>query len=221
MPSFDLILNAFVTLFVTVDPIGNAPLFLGITIGLSTKERRAVALRGVVVAFVILALFAITGTSILDAMGISIDAFRVAGGLLLFYTAFEMIYEKRQERKEEVSQSAMKDHIANISVFPLAIPLLAGPGTISATILLSSQMSASTPDAPWIGVGILMAIIIVLMALTAVTLMTAEVLDKHIGNTGKMILTRLLGVLLAALSVQYVADGASALFGPAITAVGS
>ena len=102
-----------------------------------------------------------------------------------------------------------------------AIPLLAGPGTISATILLSSQMSASTPEAPWLGVGVLMGIIIALMALTAVTLMAAEVLDKYIGNTGKMILTRLLGVLLAALSVQYVADGASALFAPAIKAVGS
>jgi len=141
--------------------------------------------------------------------------------LLLFYTAFEMIYEKRQERKEEVSQSAMKDHIANISVFPLAIPLLAGPGTISATILLSSQMSAASPGTLWLGVGILMAVIVALMALTAVTLIAAEVLDKYIGNTGKMILTRLLGVLLAALSVQYVADGVSALFGPSMTAIGS
>ena len=218
MPSYDLILNAFVTLFVTVDPIGNAPLFLGITIGLSTAERRSVALRGVIVAFIILALFAITGTSILDAMGITIDAFRVAGGLLLFYTAFEMIYEKRQERKEEVSKSVMKDHIANISVFPLAIPLLAGPGTISATILLSSQMSAATPETPWLGVGVLLAVILSLLTLTAFTLMTAEVLDKYIGSTGKMILTRLLGVLLAALSVQYVADGARALFGPVMTA---
>lgn len=221
MPSIDLILNAFVTLLVTVDPIGNAPLFLGLTIGLTTKERRAVALRGVAVAFVILALFAVTGTAILDAMGISIDAFRVAGGLLLFYTAFEMIYEKRQERKEEVSQSAMKDHIANLAVFPLAIPLLAGPGTISATILLSSQMSAATPQAPWLGVGILIAVIVGLMALTAVTLVAAEVVDKYIGTTGKMILTRLLGVLLAALSVQYVADGARGLFGPVVAAVGS
>ena len=221
MPSYDLILNAFVTLFVTVDPIGNAPLFLGLTIGLSTAERRSVALRGVAVAFLILGLFAITGTGILDAMGITIDAFRVAGGLLLFYTAFEMIYEKRQERKEEVSKSAMTDHIANISVFPLAIPLLAGPGTISATILLSSEMSAAAPDAPWLGVGILIGIIIGLLVLTAFTLMAAEVLDKYIGNTGKMILTRLLGVLLAALSVQYVADGARGLVGPALASVGA
>lgn len=213
MLSYDVILNAFVTLFVTVDPIGNAPLFLGLTVGMTSMDRRVVAIRGCLVALLILALFAITGTAILDAMGITIDAFRVAGGLLLFYTAFEMIYEKRQERKEEVSKSAVKAHIASISVFPLAIPLLAGPGTISATILLSSEMSAASAEHHWIGIATLLVVIFVLLLLTAITLMAAELLDKYIGNTGKMILTRLLGVLLAALSVQYVADGAQALFG--------
>jgi multiple antibiotic resistance protein len=213
MLSYDVILNAFVTLFVTVDPIGNAPLFLGLTVGMTSMDRRVVAIRGCLVALLILALFAITGTAILDAMGITIDAFRVAGGLLLFYTAFEMIYEKRQERKEEVSKSAVKAHIASISVFPLAIPLLAGPGTISATILLSSEMSAASTEHHWIGIATLLVVIFVLLLLTAITLMAAELLDKYIGNTGKMILTRLLGVLLAALSVQYVADGAQALFG--------
>lgn len=213
MPSFDLILNAIVTLFVTIDPIGNAPLFLGLTVGLSRADRRVVAIRGVVVAYAILTLFAITGTAVLDAMGITINAFRVAGGLLLFYTAFEMIYEKRQERKEEVSKSAVKDHIANIAVFPLAIPLLAGPGTISATILLSSEFSQATPSNAWIGTVILLAVVFAMMVLTALVLIAAELLDKYIGNTGKMILTRLLGVLLAALSVQYVADGGMALFG--------
>lgn len=213
MLSYDVILNAFVTLFVTVDPIGNAPLFLGLTVGMTSMDRRVVAIRGCLVALLILALFAITGTAILDAMGITIDAFRVAGGLLLFYTAFEMIYEKRQERKEEVSKSAVKAHIASISVFPLAIPLLAGPGTISATILLSSEMSAASSEHHWIGIATLLVVIFVLLLLTAITLMAAELLDKYIGNTGKMILTRLLGVLLAALSVQYVADGGQALFG--------
>ena len=117
MPSYDAILNAFITLFVTVDPIGNAPLFLGLTAGMVAADRRAVAFRGVLIAFFILTLFAITGTKILDAMGITIGAFRMAGGLLLFYTAFEMICAKRQGRKEETSQSAIKDKIANIAVF--------------------------------------------------------------------------------------------------------
>ena len=160
-------------------------------------------------SFLILALFAVTGTGILDAMGITVDAFRVAGGLLLFYTAFEMLYAKRQERKAQVSESALREHIANIAVFPLAIPLLAGPGTISATIILSSQLTAGNHY--WVGTGVLLGLIFALMLLTAVVLLAAEVLDKYIGDTGKMIFTRLLGVLLAALSVQYVADGVRGL----------
>lgn len=207
MLTADLIINAFVTLFVTIDPVGNAPLFLGLTAGMSTLARRSVALRGAIVALLILGLFAVTGTGILDAMGITIDAFRVAGGLLLFYTAFEMLYAKRQERREQVSESAMKDHISNIAVFPLAIPLLAGPGTISATIILSSQMSAASGDNAWLGILVLLGIITALLLLTVIVLVAAEVLDKYISDTGKMIFTRLLGVLLAALSVQYIADG--------------
>jgi multiple antibiotic resistance protein len=100
VPNFGVVLNAFITLFVTMDPIGNAPIFLGLTAGMTTLDRRATALRGVLVSAAILALFAITGMAVLDGMGITIHAFRVAGGLLLFYTAFEMIYAHRQERKE-------------------------------------------------------------------------------------------------------------------------
>ena len=211
MLSADLLINAFVTLFVTIDPVGNAPLFLGLTVGMSTVARRSVALRGCIVALLILGLFAVTGTGILDAMGITIDAFRVAGGLLLFYTAFEMLYAKRKERREQVSESALKDHIANLAVFPLAIPLLAGPGTISATIILSSQLSIASGDNPWVGILALLGIIIALLLLTVIVLMTAEVVDKYISDTGKMIFTRLLGVLLAALSVQYIADGVRGL----------
>lgn len=213
MPSFDVILNAFITMFVTIDPIGNAPLFLGLTAGMSTLDRRATALRGVLVSFVILGLFAVTGMAVLDGMGITINAFRVAGGLMLFYTAFEMIYAQRQERKAQTSEMAMKDEIANLAVFPLAIPLLAGPGAISATILLSSELSLQTPDHPFMGIAVLMGVLIVLLTFTYITLRSAEYFDKYLGDTGRLVLTRLLGVLLAALSVQYVADGAVALFG--------
>jgi len=213
VPSFDVILNAFITMFVTIDPIGNAPLFLGLTAGMSTLDRRATALRGVLVSFVILGLFAVTGMAVLDGMGITINAFRVAGGLLLFYTAFEMIYAQRQERKAQTSEMAMKDEIANLAVFPLAIPLLAGPGAISATILLSSELSQQTPDHPFMGIAVLMGVLIVLLTFTYITLRSAEYFDKYLGDTGRLVLTRLLGVLLAALSVQYVADGAVALFG--------
>ena len=211
MPNFDVVLNAFITLFVTMDPIGNIPLFLALTAGMSTLDRRATALRGVLVSFAILALFAITGMTVLDGMGITIHAFRVAGGLLLFYTAFEMIYAQRQERKAQTSELAMKDKIANLAVFPLAIPLIAGPGSISATILLASQLSTETDGQAWVGTSILIGVLVVLLAITYVTLRSAEYFDKFLGQTGRIVLTRLLGVLLAALSVQYVADGVGAL----------
>lgn len=206
MPSIDSLINAFITLFVTADPIGNAPLFLGLTVGFSASVRRSIAVKGTFISFLILTLFAITGTAILDAIGITIDAFRIAGGLLLFVTAFEMIYGQRQERREETTSTAA-EHAANIAVFPLAIPLLAGPGTISATILLSSQLSTDTGGNSWTATLALIAVIAVLMALTAGVLVAAELLDKYISNTGKLVVTRLLGVLLAALSVQYIADG--------------
>ena len=212
MPSYDVLINAFITLLVTIDPVGNAPLFLALTAGMSVSDRRSTAMRGVIVAFVILALFAVTGTAVLDGMGITIDAFRVAGGLLLFYTAFEMIYSQRQERKAQQSEAAMHSQVANLAVFPLAIPLIAGPGAISATILLSSEFTSSNPEVQWIGILVLLAVLLVLLCLTLIVFYSAEYLDKYIGETGRMVLTRLLGVLLAALSVQYVADGASQLF---------
>lgn len=212
LDQFDVILNAFVTLLVTIDPVGTAPLFLGITAGMSTGDRRSVACRGTAIATGILILFAITGTGILDLLGITIDAFRIAGGLLLFYLAFEMIYGKRQERKKQTSETAVKEHIASIAVFPIAIPLLAGPGAISAIILLSSGFSTDLQTTEWVSIAILCSVILVLMLLTACLLIAAETVDKYLGNTGRSILTRLLGVLLAALSVQYVVDGARAAF---------
>jgi len=207
MPSLDLVINAFITLFVTIDPLGNMPLFLGLTAGMGAVVRRNIAIRGSGIALGILMLFALTGTAVLDAIGITIDAFRIAGGLLLFVTAFEMIYGLRQERREEASNTAAADHIASLAVFPLAIPLLAGPGTISATILLSSELSSAPSVSIWAGRLTLIAILITMMALTAGVLTAAHWLDKYIGATGKLVVTRLLGVLLAALSVQYIADG--------------
>lgn len=207
MPTLDNLINAFITLFVIADPIGNAPIFLGLTVGLSAAVRRSIAIRGSIISFGILTLFAVTGTAILDTAGITIDAFRIAGGLLLFFTAFEMIYGQRQERREESSSSAAAERAVDLAVFPLAIPLLAGPGTISATILLSSQLSNGGVASGWVATLSLVIIIALLMVLTAVILIAAEFFDKFLGVTGKSVLTRLLGVLLAALSVQYVADG--------------
>ena len=206
MPGADAILNAFVTLFVTIDPIGLAPVFLGITAGMTRPERYAVAIRASIIAFGLLTLFLFAGQVILDTLGITIHAFRVAGGLLLFYTAFEMIYGSRNERKQETSEVAIKeDRIANLAVFPLALPLIAGPGAVSATILLASGMNS------WEGYLVMIGIIIGIMILVLLSFMAAEFIDKYLGKTGRNIMTRLLGVLLAALSVQFVVDGVTAL----------
>ena len=209
MLDFDIILNAFVTLFVTIDPPGLAPIFLALTAGINRTERYSVALRGVVIGFGVLVAFALFGIVVLDTMGITIHAFRVAGGLLLFYIAFEMVFEKRQERHEKSSRTAVtKDQIANIAAFPLAIPLIAGPGAISATILLATDLGRD-----WQPMLLLIGVIVVVLLLVLVTFVAAEFIDKYLGTTGRTILTRLLGVLLAALAVQFVADGALALFG--------
>ncbi len=207
MTEFDSILNAFITLFVTIDPIGLAPLFLGLTDGMSRSQRYAVGSRSSIIAFCLLALFLFAGNAILSNLGITIHAFRVAGGLLLFYIAFEMVFGVRQERKETSSKEAItKDHIANIAVFPLALPLIAGPGAISAAILLSTENSGSLE---WR--GILLLVIAAVILLVMLSFMAAQVIDRYLGHTGRMILTRLLGVLLAALSVQFVVDGMKAL----------
>lgn len=208
MPSFDAILNAFVTLMVTIDPPGLAPIFLALTAGMNRAQRYSVAMRACVLSLGVLIAFSLLGAAILNILGITIHAFRVAGGLLLFYIAFEMIFEKRQERHEKTSKVAItKDHIANIAIFPLAIPLIAGPGAISASILLSTQMGTDITGKLVLAVILAVSIGMVLLAFIA-----AERVDKYLGTTGQTILTRLLGVLLAALSVQFVADGAKALF---------
>lgn len=207
MASAEALINAFTTILVTVDPPGLAPLFLGLTQGMSRAQRRQVAVRGSVIAFAILAMFAVFGAGVLGLLGISMGAFRIAGGVMLFYIAFEMIFEKRQERKEKTTDNAItRDHIHNLAVFPLALPLIAGPGAISATILLAGAMPGAVERSQLIGV------IAVCLGLVFAALVIADRLDRLLGMTGRAILTRLLGVLLAALSVQFVVDGVKSAF---------
>lgn len=202
MPEFEQILNAFITLLVTVDPPGLAPVFLALTSGMNRHERNQVAARASVIAFLILMTFALFGKAILDALGITVSAFRVAGGLLLFVIAFDMIFERRTERKEKSAEVAItRDMIHNIAAFPLAIPLIAGPGAISATLLLSGTMTGMP------GLGTLCLILLLLSALTYLVFMLTSRIDRFLGQTGRSILSRLLGLILAALAVQFVADG--------------
>jgi multiple antibiotic resistance protein len=206
MPSYDSLFNAFVTLLVTIDPPGLAPLFLAVTRGMNREQRSQVSIRASVIGFAVLALFAVAGAAILSAFGITLPAFRIAGGMLLFFIAFEMVFERRQDRKEKISDVAItRDHIHNIAAFPLAIPLIAGPGAISATVLLSGTFAG------WSAQLALVGIILVCLVLTWLVFVLAERIDRFLGHTGRSILTRLLGVILAALAVQFVADGIRAL----------
>jgi multiple antibiotic resistance protein len=206
MPDFESAFNAFVTILVTIDPPGLAPLFLALTTGMNRSERLQVGVRACIIGFVVLALFALGGTVILNSLGITLPAFRTAGALLLFFIAFEMIFERRQERHEKSATRAVtRDMIRNIAAFPLAIPLIAGPGAISATMLLSGSYPSPLGQAAFV------AILFACLAVTALVLALAHRVDHFLGETGRSILTRLLGVLLAALAVQFVADGIKAL----------
>ncbi len=200
--SVDFFINAFTTLFVTIDPIGLVPIFLAVTAGMSRETRRSVAIRACAISFAILVVFIIAGNAALGALGISIPAFRIAGGMLLFWTAFEMVFEKRQERKSQTAEKAVEeDNHADLAVFPLAIPLISGPGSISASLLLVTK----APD--WLVVAGLIGLIVVLIALVLAAFLLANAIDRHMGPTVQTVLTRLLGVLLAALAVQFVAEG--------------
>jgi multiple antibiotic resistance protein len=206
MPSWDILFNAFVTLLVTIDPPGLAPLFLALTGGMNRSQRQQVAIRASLIGFIVLAIFALAGAEILNVFGITLPAFRVAGGMLLFVIAFEMIFEKRQDRKEKSADTAItQDMIHDIAAFPLAIPLIAGPGAISATVLLSGKFHG-----PLSVLG-LIAIILACLVISYLVFVLAEHIDRFLGATGRSVLTRLLGVILAALAVQFVADGIRAL----------
>jgi multiple antibiotic resistance protein len=203
--ALDFLKTALVTLLVTLDPPGLAPLFIGLTLGMTKAGKREVALRASVIAFVILAAFALGGRFVLGALGVTIPAFRIAGGLLLFYIAFDMLFALNAERRSEIATDAMAiDHIRNVAAFPLAIPLMAGPGSITATMLLADRASGD-----WLTLAGLLAIVALAMAVSFIALLAAERISGLLGATGRVVLTRMLGVVLAALAVQFAIDGAA------------
>ena len=199
-PTF--LITAFVALFVVIDPIGLAPLFVALTAGMPPQKRRAIGIRACLVAVGILLVFSIFGTSILTFAGISMPAFRIAGGILLFITALDMLFERRQKRRED---SAEEDDLDDDdpSVFPLAIPLIAGPGSITTIILLVGQTEGTT------GYAAVMGVLLGILALVLLMFFSASAIERLLGKTGITVVTRLLGMLLAALSVQFVLDGLS------------
>lgn len=202
----DYLLEAFVTLFVTVDPLGLAPLFIGLTAGMGQSDRRKVAMRATAIAGLVLLFFAFAGGKLLSLMGISLAAFRIAGGLLLFYTAFQMVFsQKEQLDKSDADRAVTLDHIRDIAAFPLAIPLLAGPGAISATIL------AATKAPSYLHLAAFLGLVAAVLGISLIVFLAADPIDKRIGETGRVVIGRLLGLLLAALAVQFVADGVKAI----------
>lgn len=204
----DLLKTAFVTLLVTLDPPGLAPVFIGLTLGMTPAAQREVALRAAIIAFAILAAFALGGGAVMAALGISMPAFRIAGGLLLFYIAFEMVFELRVQRKQRLAGEAVTiDQIRNVAAFPLAIPLMSGPGSITATMLLAARA-----DGDWRALAGLMAIIAVVMLLCYLTFLMSERVSRLLGTTGRAVLSRMLGVVLAALAVQFVITGVQTVF---------
>ena len=203
----DFIISALVTLIVTVDPPGLAPIFLSLTPGMSATSRRKVAGRAVLIAFVIMTATALGGAPLINALGITLPAFRIAGGLLLFTIAYQMVFGGGPERKAETAEKAItEDHIRNIAAFPLGIPLMAGPGAITAILLLSGRAQGDP-----IKVTILIGVIALVVLACLISFLLATRIARLLGVTGNIVLTRLLGVILAAMAVQFVIDGVKAI----------
>lgn len=203
---FIFLKNALVTLFVALDPPGLIAIFLGLTTHMNMADRKLTAYRAVVVAFCILAAAALGGQVVLGLLGITIPAFRIAGGLLLFYIAFEMVFEKREPRKSHAAEETIEhDHPKNIAVFPLAIPLMAGPGAITATILQASKAAGNL-----LNMVALMGVLAVVIGCCLLSFLLANQFDRLLGSTGRIVFSRLLGLLLAALAIQIVGDGITA-----------
>ncbi|MGA3311257.1 MAG: MarC family protein [Xanthobacteraceae bacterium] len=202
----DFAISALLTLFVVVDPVGLTPTFLAVTHGLPRAARRSVALRASLIAGAILIGAALLGDWLFRTLGISLAAFRIAGGLLLFAIAFEMLFGVRMRREGQVAEQAVEEHVRNIAAFPLAIPLLAGPGAITATVLLAGRADGNP-----LLVGLLIAVVVLVSAACFVAFIFAGRISRLLGMTGNIVLSRLLGVVLAALAVQFVVDGIRAI----------
>ncbi len=205
--SFEALVTTFVTLFVVIDPIALAPLFVTLTRGMPSARRHRVGRRAVFIAFGLLAIFGVAGEPLLKVIGIGLPAFRISGGMLLFLIAVDMLFEKRTERRERHTAEAAADFTApDPSVFPLATPLIAGPGALATMILLGGQQAGNPAG--------LIALNLVMMAALGVTYFAfraGNLIERALGATGVLVVTRLFGILLAALSVQFVLNGLSDL----------
>jgi multiple antibiotic resistance protein len=198
----DLFISAFVTLFVVIDPPGCAPIFAGLTTGAPAAQARHMAIKACYIASLILVAFALFGEQLLGALHIELNSFRIAGGIMLFLIALEMVFEKRTQRREDRAEKVKATpEVEDVSVFPLAIPMIAGPGSIATTMLLMSRAQGTEATL------VILAALAAVMAICLAALLAAGPLMRLVGAQAEAVITRLLGVLLAALAAQYVIDG--------------
>jgi multiple antibiotic resistance protein len=209
----ELFVSSFITFFVVIDPPGCAPIFAGLTAGTTAAHRRVMAVRAVLVAAAILFGFALFGEALLRALGISLNAFKIAGGIMLFLIALEMVFEKRTERREDRAEKVKASEAPDISIFPMAMPMIAGPGSIASVMLLMSQNNGLDRS------GVVLAAMVAILGLTLVALLAAGPIMRLVGAKIEAVISRLLGVLLGALATQFVIDGirASLVAGPVVT----
>ena len=214
-----LFLSAFVTLFVVIDPPGCAPIYASLTTGASAAQRRAMAIRAVGIAAAILLVFALWGKQLLGVLGIELDSFRIAGGIMLFIIAMDMVFEKRTQRREDRAQKiADTPEVEDVSVFPMAMPMIAGPGSIATVMLLMSRTDGLIERMVVLGavatsaVRTVLGAVVVTLLLMLGALIAAGPLMALLGHKIEAVITRLLGVLLAALAAQFVIDGLKASF---------
>jgi multiple antibiotic resistance protein len=194
--------SALITFLVIIDPPGCAPIFASLTRGATAVQRRSMALRSTVIAWAILIFFALLGKPLLHALGISLASFRIAGGIMLFFIAIDMVFERRTERREKRAEAIENSpEIEDISVFPMAMPMIAGPGSIASAMLWVSRADSA------INVAVVLAAITTVMVMTLITLLAAGPLMRLIGDKVEAAITRILGVILAALAAQFVIDG--------------
>ncbi len=203
----DLFISAFITFFVVIDPPGCAPIYASLTHGANAAQRRSMAIRATGVATIILLIFALFGENLLSALHIELNSFRIAGGIMLFLIALDMVFEKRTQRREERAQKIIETpEIEDVSIFPMAMPMIAGPGSIASVMLLMSQNEGLE------NATVIISALAAVLLLTLIALLAAGPLMRILGAQVEAVITRLLGVLLGALAAQFVVDGLRASF---------
>ena len=203
MLELELFLSAFAVLFVIIDPPGCAPIFATLTRGTSRKHQVEMAFKSVFIAAVILSGFAFVGEFVFSKLGISLDSLRIAGGIMLFIIGLNMVFEKRTEKRKDRAEEVLdtiKDP-EDISVFPMGIPMIAGPGTMASLLILMGRADNWHQE-----LTIMIALLSVLL-ISLIAVLISGPLIKLMGETFTNILTRILGVLLATLAAQFVLDG--------------